>query len=158
MSNQFTRLNLKSNNEWYTPKEIIIELIKRLNLPKESRIWCPFDNEESNFVQVLKAAGYNVVNTHINDGEDFFNIEINVDYIISNPPFKGKCDVIDRCIKLDIPYILLLGNSAFTQNGRMQKYLNNHKLTFIEKPVEFFNSNNEKKKFLCFWLESKKRS
>lgn len=42
---------LKKQDEWYTPKEAVIPLLK--HVPKEWTIWCPFDKESSEFVQVF---------------------------------------------------------------------------------------------------------
>ncbi len=43
---------LKTRDEWYTPKEAVLPLLK--HIPKDWVIWCPFDKEFSEFVQVFR--------------------------------------------------------------------------------------------------------
>lgn len=76
------------NDEWYTPREAVLPILKYLK--QSSTIWCPFDTEESEYVKVLQQAGHNVIYTHIINGEDFFDYNIECDYIISNPPYSIK--------------------------------------------------------------------
>lgn len=66
-----TQLQYKfnKNDEYYTPSYAIYPIIKYLK--KGSTIWCPFDKEESNFVQVLTKEGFNVIYGHIETGQDF---------------------------------------------------------------------------------------
>ena len=81
------------NDEYYTPSYAVYPIIKYLK--QGSTVWCPFDKEESNFVQVLTKEGFDVIYGHIETGQDFFKVDIpKCDYIISNPPYSlkgGKC-------------------------------------------------------------------
>lgn len=96
------------NDEWYTPVYAIIPLLKYLK--PESKILCPFDTSESNYVKVLRKAGHNVVCTHISEGKDFFKLKkANVDYIISNPPYSKKTEVLEKCFSLDVAFAMLIG-------------------------------------------------
>ena len=94
---------LNPNDEFYTPKYAIE--------PKGSKIWCPFDTIESNYVKILIENGYIVFYSHIFSDQDFFNMEVpDCHYIISNPPYslKGEvfqrlfeiCNVLFRCIQI----------------------------------------------------------
>lgn len=78
------------NDEFYTPKYAVLPIMKYI--PNKSKIWCPFDTKDSNFVKLLVDAGHTVFYTHISKGEDFFNLEPteDYDYIISNPPYSKK--------------------------------------------------------------------
>lgn len=58
------------NDEFYTPIYAIEPLLKYI--PKESKIWCPFDIEESNYVKIFSSNGYSVSHSHISEGYDFF--------------------------------------------------------------------------------------
>lgn len=58
------------NDECYTPEYAIKPIVKYIK--SNSRIWCPFDTLESNYVKILSAAGHDVYHSHINDGQDFF--------------------------------------------------------------------------------------
>ena len=53
-------------DEVYTPfyaVEPILEFI-----PKDKKIWCPFDEEWSAFVQLLKERGFDVINSSLRGG------------------------------------------------------------------------------------------
>lgn len=95
------------NDEAYTPRyavEIILPYLK-----PQSTIWCPFDKDYSEYVRVFKENGFNVINTHIDDGGDFFKIEVpKCDYIISNPPYSNKMAVLRRLNQILIPYAMFL--------------------------------------------------
>lgn len=51
------------NDEFYTPFYAIQPLLKYI--PKGTKIWCPFDTEESFIVQALEKHGCQVLSTHI---------------------------------------------------------------------------------------------
>src|SRR5690606_1610001 len=96
------------NDEFYTPKYAITPILKYLR-PK-STIWCPFDDERSIFVKTLIENGHNVIYTHIANGEDFFEIDVpECDYIISNPPYSRKGDVLQRLFEIGKPFAMLVG-------------------------------------------------
>lgn len=97
----------KKNDEYLTPEYAVLPIVKYLN--SESTIWCPFDKEDSAFVKVFKAAGHNVIYSHIDDGEDFFNIEVpECDYIISNPPFSKRTEILQKLCEIGKPFALLI--------------------------------------------------
>ncbi len=102
-----TSVNFSKNDEAYTPRyavEIILPYLK-----PQSTIWCPFDKDYSEYVRVFKENGFNVINTHIDDGGDFFKIEVpKCDYIISNPPYSNKRAVLRRLNQIGIPYAMFL--------------------------------------------------
>lgn len=52
--------------EMYTPFYAVEPIIKYI--PKSMKIWCPFDKGWSAFVQSFKENGYNVTNSHIDEG------------------------------------------------------------------------------------------
>lgn len=106
------------NDEYYTPKYAIEPLLSYLK-PK-SHIWCPFDTEESNFVKILKQEGHDVVYSHIGNEQDFFKITplTGTDYIISNPPYSKKNEVLERLFKLKIPFAMLMGVVGIFESQR----------------------------------------
>ena len=71
----------KASDEVYTPTEAVKPIIKHLKQWQTSAqkdtltIWCPFDTEESNYVEVLRNAGFKVIATHIDNGQNFFYYE-----------------------------------------------------------------------------------
>lgn len=62
-------------DEWFIPESAITPLLPYLTQFK--RIWTPFDHDDSeiqsNFVKVLKENGHEVINSHIEYGQDFFD-------------------------------------------------------------------------------------
>src|SRR3990167_1811335 len=94
-------------DEFYTPEHVIYPILKYLK--PNSVIWCPFDTEESNFVKIFKKSGFNVINTHLEKGEDFFSLNIKCDYIISNPPYSLKGKILKRLFNLNVPFAMLVG-------------------------------------------------
>lgn len=147
-------LFLKSDNEWYTPLNVIIDFLDYLNIPQNKVIWCPFDTKESNFVKELENRGYKVIYSHISEGEDFFEWEPKEqwDIILSNPPFTKKRLLIERAMEFNKPFYLLFGCSIFSQS--MGNTLNKLNFHFIQKQVKFINNQGEFKKFLCVWISN----
>lgn len=96
-------------DEQYTPARTVEILIPHIQHLKDKTIWCPFDKEDSQFVQVLTRNGFKVVYSHIDYGQDFFEYEPeHWDVIISNPPYKGKRAFWEHCLDLGKPFALLL--------------------------------------------------
>ena len=113
------------NDEYYTPSYAVYPLIKYLK--EGSTIWCPFDKEESNFVQVLTKEEFNVIYGHIETGQDFFKVDIpKCDYIISNPPYSLRGEVFKRLIEVGKPYAMLINcQGIFDNKNRFEMFKNN---------------------------------
>ena len=104
------------NDERYTPP-ILVKPILQFIKPN-STIWCPFDTKDSEFVIQLKNAGHKVIYSHIILGQDFFKYEPeNYDYIISNPPFSKKLEILDRLYKLNKPFAMLMNIECLNYQG-----------------------------------------
>lgn len=139
------------NDEFYTPKYAITPLLKYLK-PK-SNIWCPFDKEESLYVKILRKQGHNVIATHIYNGGDFFKFskeEINnwnLDYIISNPPYSIKGDILQRLFELKISFAMLVGVvGLFESQKRFDMFKNNtFEIMYLNKRVSYFKDYNDLK-------------
>ncbi len=145
----------KPNNEFYTPSAPIINLIKKLNIPKNKVIWCPFDLGDSEFVKQLTNYGYKVIYSHIKNGQDFYKYEPNEhwDVIISNPPFSKKRLLIERCETFKKDFCLLYGATIFSQS--MGDTLNRCKFLFIQNNIKFTTINDQNKSFQCCWVMNK---
>lgn len=108
MNNQIYYYN-GGGDEQLTPRKTVEILLPYITHLKNKIIWCPFDKEDSNFVKVLTENGYNVVYSHIEYGQDFFEYEPNEwDVIISNPPYTNKRAFWERCLGFGKPFTLLL--------------------------------------------------
>lgn len=129
-----TSVTFRKNYEAYTPRyavEIILPYIK-----PASTIWCPFDKDYSEFVQVFRGKGFNVINTHIDDGGDFFKVEVpECDYIISNPPYSNKRAVLRRLNDIGKPYAMFLPITMLNDN--YGKELEGIELLIPNKRAEF---------------------
>lgn len=99
-----------NNDECYTPAYVVKEIMTFL--PKDKIIWCPFDDQQSEFVKVLNQNGYVVINTHIDYGQDFLNFEPeHWDIMVSNPPFTNKRKIFERALSFNKPFALLMSNT-----------------------------------------------
>ncbi len=100
-------LHYKKNDEYFTPIYAVYPIMKRLK--PNSVVWCPFDKEDSAFVKVLSGNGFKVIYGHVETGEDFFEIRVpECDYIISNPPYSKKGEVLKRLYEIGIPFAMLI--------------------------------------------------
>lgn len=103
-------------------------------------IWCPFDKEDSEYVKLFKEKGYNVVYSHIDDGQDFFEYEPEqYDVIISNPPFSKKDDILKRLYELNKPWCMLLPLPTL-QGQKRFNYLVRAQALIFDKRVNFFKN------------------
>jgi hypothetical protein len=134
------------NDEFYTPIYAIKPILKYLK-PK-SKIWCPFDEFKSLFVQKFLQEGHQVIYTHINTGTDFFNCKIpECDYIISNPPYSCKGEVLDRLFKIGKPFAMLVGVvGLFESQKRFDMFNNNNfEIMYMNRRIAYFKDYNEQK-------------
>lgn len=105
-------------DEYKTPSilvEVLVPFIEewKVKNSKNPTIWCPFDRDESNYVQIFKKHGYNVINSHIQDGRDFFLYSPQeYDLVISNPPFSLKKEIFERLVSLKKPWLMLMNMMA----------------------------------------------
>ena len=132
------------NDEWKTPAYAVHPVIKYLK--KDWVVWCPFDLEsESEYVKVLRDAGFKVICSHISEGKDFFLWEPKEhwDIIISNPPFTNKREIFKRAIELGKPFMLLMSNTWLNDAAPKQIFGEGEsselELLMFDKRVNFIN-------------------
>jgi hypothetical protein len=127
-----------SGDEMFTPDYAILPLLEYI--PKDKIIWCPFDQEDSRYVQVLRESGYKVIHSHIFDGQDFFEYEPQeYDIIISNPPFSKKDKVLKRLYELNKPYAMLLPLPS-VQGQKRFDYIKDCELLIFDKRINFYQN------------------
>lgn len=134
------------NDEFYTPVYAIEPLIKYLK--PGSTIWCPFDTEESNFVKILGRGENKVIHSHISEGKDFFKESVpNCDYIISNPPYSLKGEVLQRLFEIGKPFAMLVGVvGLFESQKRFNMFRDNEfEIMYLNKRVAYFKDYREQK-------------
>jgi len=136
------------NDEFYTPEYAIKPLLKYLK--PFSNIWCPFDENESNFVKLLTQSGHDVVWSHINSGRDFLKTELpsqEINYIISNPPYSLKGEVFERLFKLGIPFAMLVGVVGLFESRKRFKMFaeNDFEIMYFNKRISYFKNYEDQK-------------
>ena len=141
-----TAATTRDSDEVYTPAYAVKPIIKHIStfFDDDATIWCPFDEEDSNYVIELKKAGYNVINSHIKDGKDFFTYEPEkYDLIISNPPFSLKDKVLKRLNELNKPFAMLLPLPTLQGQKRFQ-YLKGCQALIFDKRINYYKNKETK--------------
>ena len=133
------------NDEFYTPKYAVVPILKYVK--PNSIIWCPFDTDESWFVKLLREEGHKVICTHIVNDQDFFELDIDCDYIISNPPYSIKAEVLERLFYLGKPFAMLLGVvGLFESQKRFNMFKNNKfEVMYMNLRVDYFKDMKEQR-------------
>ena len=140
-------------NEYFTPRVLVKPIVKYVQ--PSSTIWCPFDTEHSEFVKILRECGHKVIPTHIWHGQDFFEYEPDehYDYIISNPPFTRKLDVLKRLYELGTPFAMIMGLPILNYNEINNFYFNldeDLQLLIVDKKVSFDgNTSSFNNSYFC---------
>ena len=112
------------------------------------RIWCPFATEDSLFVKLFRQAGYQVIATHIANGQDFFTIDPpKCDYIISNPPYSVKGEVLQRLFDLGIPFAMLVGVVGLFESQKRFDMFREHEfeIMYLNRRISYFKDYTEQK-------------
>lgn len=131
------------NNECYTPDYAVSPILEFI--PKDAKVWCPFDTSESEFVKQISETN-NVVYSHIDEGKDFFNYEpSHWDIIISNPPFQQKRKFFERALSFNKPFALLMTMTWMNEAAPVQLFENRGlQLLLFDKRIEFIQPTPKK--------------
>ncbi len=134
----------KESDEYFTPREAVLPIVKFIT--SKAVVWCPFDDEESEYVKCIRAAGHEVIATHIDAGQNFFYYEPPqwYDVIISNPPFSIKDDILKRLNELKKPYAILLPLPSL-QGQKRFKYLEGSQALIFDKRINFWQDKEHTK-------------
>ena len=137
----------KASDEVFTPAYAVKPLLKYLDgfcNKAIYTIWCPFDKEDSEYVKIFQEEGYNVIATHIDNGQNFFYYEPEqYDFIISNPPFSIKDDIIKRLYELNKPYAILLPIPSL-QGQKRFPYMKDCQALIFDKRINYYTSIEKK--------------
>lgn len=122
-----------TGDEYYTPKYVVEIIANKIDKDTVKTIWCPFDKEWSEYVIVLKEMGFNVINTHIDNGEDFlmFEPKFEFDAIVSNPPFSIKNEVFEKTISYKKPWSLLMSATSIQSSSFVKILSKEENFNFI---------------------------
>ena len=127
------------NDEFYTPEYAIRPILKYIK--PNSKVWTPFDTDESLFVKLMREQGHTVEATHISSGVDFFDCDIpECDYIISNPPYSRKGEVFERLFQIGKPFAMLVGVvGIFESQHRFNMFASNDfEIMYMNKRIAYF--------------------
>lgn len=144
----------KLDNECYTPMYGVQPILKYAAKFKGQAIWCPFDQENSNFVLLLREQGHKIAYSHIDDGQDFFKWKPKkFDLIISNPPFQNKRLIFERALSFNIPIAFLMTMAWMNDSGPVNAFLGagrQMQLLQFDKRIKFERGNGEAQKGITF--------
>ncbi|HNU76473.1 MAG TPA: tRNA (adenine-N(6)-)-methyltransferase [bacterium] len=136
--------NQGGGDEQMTPRYGVEFLLPYIQHLKDKIIWCPFDKEDSQFVQVLSKNGFKVVYSHLEYGQDFLTYEPeHWDVIISNPPYKNKRKFWERALDFKKPFTLLLPLNILSDsviNVTMREREREFQLLVPSKRMRFYNA------------------
>lgn len=123
----------------YTPTYAVLPLLEFLRQSNFKTIWCPFDDETSEYVKIFKENGFKTIATDIESGYDFFIYEPEEEYdiIISNPPFSLKDKILKRVQDLNKPFALLLPLPTLQGEKRFDSLQDTQVLVF-DKRINFY--------------------
>lgn len=138
----------KASDEVYTPAYAVKPLLKYLDLwcnKSYYTIWCPFDKSDSEYVKILDRPGYKVIYSHIDEGKNFFYYEPNepYDFIISNPPFSIKDDIIKHLYELNKPYAMLFPIPTL-QGQKRFPYMKDCQALIFDKRINYYTDITKK--------------
>jgi hypothetical protein len=126
-----------NNDECYTPKYGVEPILKYI--PKDAKVWCPFDTKESEFVKQIGAQNL-VISTHISTGQDFLTFTPNFewDVIVSNPPFTNKRKFFERALSFNKPFALIMTNTWLNDSAPKQLFKDKDlQLLMFDKRMKF---------------------
>lgn len=126
-----------NNDECYTPAYGVTPILKYI--PKDAKVWCPFDTTESEFVKQIGAQNL-VISTHISTGQDFLTYTPNFewDVIVSNPPFTNKRKFFERALSFEKPFALIMTNTWLNDSAPKQLFKDKDlQLLMFDKRMKF---------------------
>jgi hypothetical protein len=125
------------SDEWFTPSEVVQKCYQILKPDPNSTIMCPFDSEESFFAKQGLELGAKV----IYGITDFLQTDYDFDFLITNPPFSIKDQVIERVLTLGKPATLVLPldtlggvkrHSLYKEFGYPEIYVPTRRINFFD--------------------------
>lgn len=125
------------SDEWYTPLPIVLKCYELLKVKYKTTILCPFDTEQSQFVQWGQKTNHTVLFGMRDYLEQFYEY----DYLITNPPFSIKDQVIEKVLKEGKPAALVLPidslggvkrHKMFAQYGYPSVYIPARRMKFTD--------------------------
>jgi hypothetical protein len=156
LTNEYIRTSKGKNDECYTYRYAVEPLLEFMEPFQDKTIWCPFDTEKSEFVKVFSERGYNVVYSHIDNGQDFYKYAPEqFDLIISNPPFSNKTNMFKRILSFNKPFAILMSVLYLNDGTPYQLFKDiDLQLLLFSKRMTFKNQVQNKINFMsCYFCK-----
>lgn len=163
MNNLLYESDKKSNPDHVaTPRWVVEDIYKLINIKTFKNIWFPFDNYDSEFKLKADELNLKYKATHIFDdlGNDFFTTlpPKNCELLISNPPFNQQNDIIKRTFELIDKgliksFCLLLPLSTLetpTRANIYEKYIDKLSILIFKKRIKFIGASTSFNKGCCW--------
>tara|TARA_R100001509_G_scaffold37913_1_gene20465 strand:- start:183 stop:770 length:588 start_codon:yes stop_codon:yes gene_type:complete len=131
-----------NNDECYTPDYGVKPILEYI--PKNAKVWCPFDTENSEFVRLISKT-HSVEYSHIDEGKDFFTYEpFHWDVMVSNPPFSNKRKFFERALSFNKPFALIMTNTWLNDSAPKQLFKDKDlQLLMFTERMEFNQANGK---------------
>lgn len=149
-------------DEYYSPQNVVDMIVPYIAESGYKKIWCPFDKEDSLFVQTFKEKGYDVTYGHIETGQDFFDYsEPQGEVVVSNPPFSKRNAIFERLYQMNVPFALVMNlNGLFDSKKRHNLFKDNGiellvprgRMRFALKDKGMLNALNFQSIYVCHGL------
>ena len=148
-----------NGDEYYSPQNVVDMIVPYVLRKGYKKIWCPFDKRDSKFVTTFDTLGLEVVNGHIETGQDFFEAKIpRGEIVVSNPPFSKRDAIFTRLFEMNIPFALVMNfNGLFDSKKRVRLFKDNDiqilvpfgRMKFISRDRGLLNSPNFQSVYVC---------
>lgn len=137
-------INGVKSDEWYTPVEVV-KMMLSVYPPKDGdRVLMPFDTDKSNFTKVITQDYDPLAIYGIND---FLTKDYEFDYLITNPPYSNKDEIIAKCVETGKPCVLVLPIDTLGGVQRHKLYRKTNISIFVPtRRIKFISENGEHKK------------
>ena len=131
-------------DEWYTSMPTVELMFKLMDIQPPATIMFPFDTDASNFVKYGSLQGFNA----FYNVRDWLENNYEYDYLITNPPFSIKDQVIEKCLQSGKPSALVLPIDALGGKRRHELYKKyNYPTIYIpSRRINYISENGEQTK------------
>jgi len=131
-------------DEYYTKEYAVKPILKYIT--KNQIIWCPFDDENSNYIKLIANNGNKVIFSHIKYGQDFFDYipQEKFDVIITNPPYSKREDILIRLYEIGKPFAILINEAGLFDSLKRYELFKNNKFEIMvfNKRINYIKNDN----------------
>lgn len=129
------------SDEWYTPIETVQTMLNVFPPKAGDKILLPFDTDKSNFTKIVTRDYDPLAIYGIND---FLTKDYEFDYLITNPPYSNKDEIIARCIETGRPCTLVLPIDALGGVQRHKLFSKTNISVYVPtKRIKFISETGE---------------